>query len=383
MRSKHLLLLFIVITGFAACKSGNPQFRITGDIKGLPVQTVVLEQRSANDIITIVDSARSTASGHFELSGVSPEPGLYRLHFAENRFILLSIDKGNIKIIATWENLENYTVNGSPASEHLKTFLVAIRQHLRDFNSMSIVLDTLQARGNDSLLGVATKDFNDMKLEFTQFVERYADTTPHQPNAVFAAHMLNPYSEIHFLHAFTQSLQRRFPGTKMTKEFTDYYAKVAARQRQPTPKARSLEPGAMAPELALPDVNGTPIALSSLKGKYVLIDFWASWCQPCRKENPNVVAAYEKYKGNNFTVYGVSLDNKKNDWIAAIKDDSLTWTQVCDLKAWSSAAAAAYAVQSIPSNFLIGPDGKIIARNLRGAELEETLEQVLAPQNTQ
>jgi thiol-disulfide isomerase/thioredoxin len=114
--------------------------------------------------------------------------------------------------------------------------------------------------------------------------------------------------------------------------------------------------------------------LSSFRGKYVLLDFWASWCGPCRGENPNVVAAYEKFKDKNFTVLGVSLDNQKEAWQKAIKSDGLVWTQVTDLKGWNSPAVATYNVHAIPSNFLIDPNGKIIAHDLRGSALEEKLQ---------
>jgi peroxiredoxin len=136
--------------------------------------------------------------------------------------------------------------------------------------------------------------------------------------------------------------------------------------------------GAMAPDFTQPDVNGTPVKLSSLRGKYVLIDFWASWCGPCRAENPNVVKAYSKYKTKNFTILGVSLDRPgdKNAWQAAIKHDGLAWTQVSDLKFWQNDAATLYKVRSIPANFLLDPNGKIIAKDLRGADLEHKLEEL-------
>jgi peroxiredoxin len=132
-----------------------------------------------------------------------------------------------------------------------------------------------------------------------------------------------------------------------------------------------------APEISLPDVNGKPFLLSSLKGKYVLVDFWASWCGPCRRENPNVVAAYKQFKNKNFTIVGVSLDNDKEAWLKAIKDDQLNWIQVSDLKQWESSMVGLYQLTAIPFNVLIDPQGKIIAADLRGSDLVNKLSEVL------
>ena len=135
--------------------------------------------------------------------------------------------------------------------------------------------------------------------------------------------------------------------------------------------------GSVAPDIALNDTTGKAVALSSLRGNYVLVDFWASWCGPCRAENPNVVRMYNKFKDKGFTIYSVSLDRTKGEWERAIRNDNLPWTHVSDLKFWQSTAAQQYGVQAIPATFLLDKDGKIIAKNLRGDALEAKLDEVL------
>ncbi|MGN6568057.1 MAG: redoxin domain-containing protein [Flavipsychrobacter sp.] len=379
MRSKQLQVLFIlVLFWLAACKSGNNKFTVIGELGDMPAQNVVLEEIGVNDVITVVDSAKSNDKGHFELSGTAPEPGLYRLHFSNNRFILLSLDKGNVKLSGNWNDLEHYQVNGSPASESLHRFIIAIDEHLRDFNTMRMVLDTLQVRGNDSIMQVAKKEFSDMRQSFTRFVEQYADTSSYLPNAIFAARILNVRTEGDFLTAFSQGLERRFPNMKTTKDFIAYYNTVLSKQGMPAAPSGNTGVGEMASDITLQNPDGKEIKLSSLRGKYVLLDFWASWCGPCRGENPNVVAAYNKYKDKNFTVYSVSLDEKKDNWLKAIHDDNLSWpNHVSELKGWESQVVKQYGIEAIPSNFLLDTSGRIIAHDLRGEALEAQLAQII------
>ena len=142
-------------------------------------------------------------------------------------------------------------------------------------------------------------------------------------------------------------------------------------------RMENVQVGSVAPDFTLPDVDGNPVSLSSFRGKYVLVDFWAAWCPDCRKENPNIVAAWNKYKDKNFAVLGVSLDRNRDQWLAAIEKDGLTWTQVSDLKYWSSDAAVLYCIRWIPMSFLIDPEGKIVAVGLEGEELHNKLEELL------
>jgi peroxiredoxin len=163
------------------------------------------------------------------------------------------------------------------------------------------------------------------------------------------------------------------PDSKHTPRFLTFIEGV----RQQALNNEKLQIGKTAPEISLPNPDGTVVPLSSLRGKVVLIDFWAQWCRPCRMENPNIVEAYNKYKDKGFEVYGVSLDRSKDKWLQGIEEDGLPWTHVSDLKYWQSEAAKQYNISAIPASFLLDRDGKIIAKNLRGSSLHDKLKEIL------
>jgi peroxiredoxin len=224
-----------------------------------------------------------------------------------------------------------------------------------------------QRKKNQRVMDSLDKRYNALDLELKQLVMDF--TKSHPSSVVSAFEIYANFSYIPRLGQIDSLYQQLDTAARVT-----YFGKQLAVIIE---KTKQTAIGKNAPDFSANDVNGKPISLSSLKGKYVLLDFWASWCGPCRLENPNIVKAYHTFHNKGFEIFGVSLDESRDDWLQAIKKDGLNWTQVSDLKGWKSDAAALYGIKGIPMNYLIDKNGVIVARGLHGKELETTLLEIL------
>lgn len=361
-------------------------FVINAHIDNAPLGKIYLEELTLQEAKIVDTAVIKDASGKFTLKGMLPEQALYRIRFAENnRFILLGLDAGTMSIEGDYNNLEKVKIENSEASSE-------IQQLLNDASTKNLVL-TQEMKTLDSLYQVKTPDsimkprvaaFEAKQKEMEQFIVKAATDTKSPAVAAFALSMVSTPTLLQDPKVITD-IKNRFPENTLITSFTDKISEISKKGGTPGEGAMAAEDenmtavkiGQTAPDFTLPDLAGKATSLSSFKGKYVLVDFWASWCGPCRGENPNVVSAYQKYKSKNFTVLGVSLDQSKPNWLKAISDDNLEWTHVSDLQYWNNSAARMYHIETIPMNLLIDPTGKIIAKNIRGEELQRTLAEVL------
>lgn len=367
MRYLPICLALILILG--GCKSS---IEVSGEIENMPRQTIILEEIGVETPI-FVDSVTTNEDGSFSMEATSAEEKMYRISFIDDKYIMLGLVNGDhAKISADWNDISNYRVTGSVSSGVLKNLILGTRENIISLNTMQMIIDTLKAQNkSDSIQQAAKKEYANENVKFVNFLKQFADTTKSVSAALMAVNIVNPKFEAPFVTQFYNDIDKRFPASSLAKAYKDRFLTSPGISREPI----SAKSGTPAPDFSAATPDGKMLSLNSFRGKYVLIDFWASWCGPCRAENPNVVKAYNAYKDKNFTVLGVSLDTDKENWKKAIAKDGLSWTHVSELKGWSSSIAQVYTVNSIPANFLIDPTGNIIASNLRGDALLKALQE--------
>lgn len=388
-----VVISLVVLTGISCKNSANDKkFTVSGVISNSTAKMIYLEKvPSASMQPTIADSAVIEKNGKFSLKADAGESVVFNLRLDKNMYpvasVINDVQKVQLNIQLSKENnefAEKYEVEGSPASLQMKDYMYAFNNDLQQIFILTKKVDSLKNAGlADSLLfpfmaehKVLADKVRDNSLQALAQAKDPAlimfELGYYQSTANGAGFGLEPLSNEQVAEIVDNA----------AKKFPQHQAVAAIKATLDNETKRAAQAslvGKEAPDFSMPDVNGKEVTLSSFKGKFVLVDFWASWCGPCRQENPNVVKAYQQYKNKNFTILGVSLDRpgQKDKWLKAIKDDKLEWTHISDLQYWQSPVVGLYGLNGIPYNVLINPEGKVIAENLKGRGLENKLAEVL------
>ncbi len=370
--------LIFSLAGLAVCLSANAQttkpFTVTGKItKATPGSFVYLETNAQPT--RKIDSTKVEAGNTFTLNGKVADGGeVVVLNVGGGQKMALLIEGGEtLNVTADGYRMDAKTgqmgkssVTGSKNMEYyekLNTLRTDMEAKVTAWNKQ--VAAATEKKDNKKIAQIE-QSYQAAEQDVVNKVKAMLPEMGTSLVSLFALNFINIDSDFATYESLAQRFEKENPNSPHAKSLIGRVTRI-----------KGVSVGAPAPEISLNDTTGTPVPLSSLRGKYVLIDFWASWCGPCRAENPNVVRMYNKFKDKGFAIYSVSLDQAKANWTKAIRNDNLTWTHVSDLKFWQSAAAQQYGVQAIPATFLLDKDGKIIAKNLRGDALEQKLDEVL------
>ncbi len=340
----------------------DSSYAIIGKVTGLDSGMVYINHRQSK----MTDSA-ALDHGYFTFKGKADTAEMCTITLGNQskRFFL---ENGKISMLIKKDSLRYALISGTKTQDEYNYFQDQLSKTVTD--QMSIVdkaYDSANSRKNKKAMDSLDKFYNGLDLEQKQLVMDFTKANPGSLVAPFEIYINFSYNpRLGQLDSLYQQLD--------TTVRLSYYGRLL---QELIEKTKLTAIGNPAPDFTSNDANDKPVTLSTFKGKYILLDFWASWCGPCRLENPNVVKAYHKYHDKGFEIFGVSLDDTKSDWIQAIKKDGLDWTQVSDLKGWNAPVVSLYGVNGIPMNYLLDKNGIIVAKGLRGEELDSKLAELL------
>jgi len=364
---KKFSIYLIVAVILASCAGERDRYTINGTIKGIDSGMVFLQKFDVDQWVKI-DSTQLD-KGKFIFKGKIALPEMWYLSMKEKQvFVPLFVENAKINIEIFADSVDKVNIDGSVSHDIYKQYQAMnkalnakIEETYKEWKKAKENKDSVTMKKTDS---ISTELDKQMKQNLTDFVKA-------NNKSVVASYLVmrNAWQfDLPELEALVNGLDTNLNTSLYTQSL-----------KKRVTILKTVDIGQTAPDFTLSDTTGNPFTLSDLKGGYLLIDFWASWCSPCRAENPNVVKTFQAYNNKGFNILGVSFDTNHDKWIQAIRDDKLTWAHASDLKGWGNEAGKLYGIMSIPANVLLDPDRKIIAHNLKGEELMKKLEELLGP----
>ncbi len=361
-----VVALFAGIFMLSACKSDSGHYTLKGKLTHLDDSVLFLGHQIAG--VPVFDTLK-VQNGSFTYSGKAKTPVFAQILTSDhNSGFPVILEAGTININGDADSMMmgNIRVSGTHNNDALQEFMNIQKPYMPQMQKMQGQFMQAQMSGDTTTMASIRNTMDSIAHIITDQMKDFIKDHPKSIVSAIALQSIMPGMG-------DSTVARLYSGLDTAVQNSMYGQGIGTK----VASAKRTGIGQLAPDFTMDNPEGKPISLSSLRGKYVLIDFWASWCGPCRAENPNVVKTYNEYKDKNFTILGVSLDKDKDAWLKAIKDDHLNWHQVSDLKYWDNSAAKLFGVQAIPANFLLDPSGKIIAKDLRGEALENELAKVL------